>query len=40
MRKAMLLSNFSGFVLGLVTVVIAFLPATSHVGMGQARRPP
>lgn len=39
MRKAMLLSNFCGFVLGLVTVVIAFLPETSHVGLDQGWLP-
>ncbi len=36
MRKAMLLSNLCGFVLGLVTVIIALMPGTRHVGVDQA----
>ena len=35
MRKAMLLSNLCGFLLGLITAIVALLPSGRQVGDGQ-----
>jgi len=40
MRKTMMISNFCGVVLGLVTAVVGFTPGTRHVGIDQGWLPP